>query len=400
MTDKESNLPLSGIRALELGHAILGPSCGQFLADMGAEVIRIERTPAGDATRHLPGFGIGFFHYFNRNKKSLLLNLKSDEGKEVLKKLIASADVMFDNFAPGAMDRLGFTWEACSAINPRLIYCSLKGFMPGPYEHRPSLDNLVQMMGGLAFMTGPSGRPLRAGASVIDIMGGLCGAFGIMTALYERQTTGKGQLVRATLYESVAYLVGQHMAMAAFTGESPPPMPEGEVPWSVYDLFETKDGDTIFIGMTSDFHWQRFCQAFNLDDLLNDERLKTNNDRVAQRPWLIPHLAEVFKEMLSDDITSGCEKAVIPFAPVRRPDDLFEDVHLNQSGGLVNTVLPNGTKTKLPKIPLRIGDYDFGLRNEPPKPGQGGLDVLKGIGISEEELKRLVEEGVTGEKLD
>ena len=267
MTDNANALPLSGIRALELGHAILGPSCGQILADMGAEVIRIERAPDGDYTRNLPGFGVGFHQYFNRNKKSLVLDLKSDQGKELLKKLIAAVDVMFDNFGPGAVDRLGFGYDACSAINPGLIYCSLKGFMPGPYENRPSLDNLVQMMGGLAYMTGPAGRPLRAGTSVIDIMGGTFGALGIITALYERRKTGKGQLVRATLYEAAAYLVGQHMAMAAFTGEPPPPMPEGEMPWGVYDLFNTKEGDMIFIGMTSDFHWQRFCKVFDLEDL-------------------------------------------------------------------------------------------------------------------------------------
>jgi crotonobetainyl-CoA:carnitine CoA-transferase CaiB-like acyl-CoA transferase len=394
MADKNFSLPLSGIRALELGHAILGPSCGLVLADMGAEVIKIERAPDGDETRNLPGFGAGFFVAFNRNKKSLVINLKDEKGKAVLKKLVASADVMFDNFAPGALDRLGFDYKTCSAINPRLIYCSLKGFMPGPYENRPSLDNLVQMMGGLAYMTGPAGRPLRAGASVIDIFAGTFGALGIIAALHDRQKTGKGQFVRATLYEATAYMVAQHMAMTAITGEIPPPMPEGAVPWSIYDLFKTKDGETIFIGMTSDFHWQRFCDLFGLDDLKADERLKTNNSRWAERSWLIPRLAEMFRQMSTAELIQACEKCMIPFAPVRRPDELFDDPHLNQSGGLVKMILPSGKKTKLPKIPMRLGEYDFGLRAEPPKPGEGTNDILKSIGMSNDDIKALIDQKV------
>ena len=395
MTDNESHLPLplSGIKALELAHAILGPSCGQILADMGADVIHVERAPEGDYTRNLPGMGSGFHSYFNRNKRSLVVDLKSEQGKDLLKKLIASADVMYDNFGPGAVDRLGFSYEACSAINPRLIYCSLKGFMPGPYEHRPSLDNLVQMMGGLAYMTGPAGRPLRAGASVIDIMGGTFGALGIIAALYERQQTGKGQLVRSTLYEATAYLVGQHMAMTAVTGEPAPPMPEGEMPWGVYDLFETEDGETIFIGMTSDAHWQRFCEVFGLEDLFADERLKTNNSRCAEREWLIPKLSEVLKQLSSEAVINGCEKSVVPFAPVRRPDELFDDPHLNESGGLVDTALPGGKRGKLPKIPLRMGNYEFDMRHDPPKPGEGTHEILKAIGLSGTEIDTLIKEG-------
>jgi crotonobetainyl-CoA:carnitine CoA-transferase CaiB-like acyl-CoA transferase len=394
MTDKKTSLPLSGIRVLELGHAILGPSCGLILADMGAEVIRIERAPDGDETRNLPGFGVGFFLAFNRNKKSLIMDLKDEKGKAVLKKLIASSDVMFDNFAPGAVDRLGFDYKTCSAFNPRLIYCSLKGFMPGPYENRPSLDNLVQMMGGLAYMTGPAGRPLRAGASVIDIFAGTFGALGIITALFNREKTGKGQLVRATLFEATAFMVAQHMAMTAVTGEIAPPMPEGAVPWSIYDLFMTKDGDTIFIGMTSDFHWQRFCDLFGLDDLKADERLKTNNSRCAERGWLIPKLAEMFRKMSSAELIAACEKSMIPFAPVRRPDELFDDPHLNQSGGLVEMLLPSGKKTRLPKIPMRLGEHDFGLRTEPPKPGEGTHEVLKSVGMSDDDIKALIDQKV------
>jgi len=235
----ESDLPLRGIRVIDMGHAILGPTCGLILADMGADVIKVEKAPDGDDTRRLRGFGVGFFHYFNRNKRSLAVDLKREEGKEILRRLIAKADVLCENFGPGTMERLGFGYDDCARINPTLIYCTLKGFMPGPYEKRPSLDHLVQMMGGLAYMTGPRGRPLRAGTSVIDIVGGMFGAMGIITALYERMRTGKGQLVRATLFEATAFLVGQHMAMAAIQENPLHPCPRARC-LGAYMTFSTQ----------------------------------------------------------------------------------------------------------------------------------------------------------------
>jgi len=390
----ENPLPLSGIRALEWGHAVMGPSCGMVLADMGAEVIKIEKAPSGDDTRYLPGFGVGLFPYFNRNKRSLALNLKDERGKEILRQLIGKADVFFENFGPGAADRLGFGYQACAALNPRLIYCNLKGFMPGPYENRPSLDNLVQMMAGLAYMTGPKGRPLRAGASVIDILGGVFGALGIITALYERERTGQGKHILSTLFESTAFLVGQHMAHVAVTGEKSIPMPEGTAPWSVYDLFETAEGDQIFIGMTSDFHWQRFCDTFGLEKLKADERLKTNNDRVSQREWMIPELQKLFKSMPKQRIVELADEAKIPFAPIIRPDQLFEDAQLNQGHGLVETTFPDGTRTKMPKLPMRLGGCDFGLRNDPPQVGEYGREALGSLGYSPDQVEELVQAGI------
>ncbi|MGQ9858568.1 MAG: CaiB/BaiF CoA transferase family protein [Thermodesulfobacteriota bacterium] len=390
----ESDLPLRGIKVLDLGHAILGPTCGLILADMGADVIKVERAPEGDDTRRLKGFGVGFFHYFNRNKRSLALDLKQQEGKEVLERLIKKADVLLENFGPGTIDRLGFSYERCAQLNPRLIYCTLKGFMPGPYEKRPSLDNLVQMMGGLAYMTGPRGRPLRAGTSVIDIVGGMFGAMGIITALYERTRTGRGQFVRATLFEATAFLVGQHMAMAAITGEVPPPMPEGQMPWGIYDLFDTQDGEMIFLGVTSDQQWERFCEVFGLQDLACDERLRTNNDRVKERSWLIPRLKEEISRLSISEIVQRSEKASIPYAPIRRPDQLLEDPQLLEGGGLVQTVLPSGKKARLPKLPLRMDDYDFGLRREPPRVGEHTREILQEAGFSNEEIERLLEKKV------
>lgn len=387
-------LPLEGIRVLELGHTVMGPTAGLVLADMGADVYKVERTGKGDDTRWLKGFGAGFFPYFNRNKKSISIDLKSAEGRQVLLRLIDTADVLIENYGPETVERLGVGYDACRARNPRLIYCALKGFMPGPYEKRPALDEVVQMMGGLAYMTGPSGRPLRAGASVTDILGGSFGAIGILAALYQRQFTGRGQLVQATLFESVAFLVGQHMAIAAITGQAPPPMPDRGRTWSIYDLFKTADGELVFIGVTSDRHWQRMCAAFGFADWAGDQRLATNQGRIDQRDWFLPELQKRMARLKKSELMTLAEKAGIPFAPVARPQDLFEDPQLNQSGSLASTKLPGGGAAKLPKIPLRMDHSPFDLRLDPPAIGEGSRELYKACGFAEEEIRRLVLDGI------
>ncbi|MGD0624091.1 MAG: CaiB/BaiF CoA-transferase family protein [Thermodesulfobacteriota bacterium] len=394
MEKPQNSLPLSGIRVLELSHAVMGPTCGLILADMGAEVIKIERAPEGDETRRLKGFGAGFFPFLNRNKKSIAIDLKSERGRGVLEKLIVSADVFLENFAPGTIERLGFGYDNISQLNPRLIYCALKGFMPGPYEKRPALDEVVQMMAGLAYMTGPLGQPLRAGASVVDILGGTYGAVAIMTALYEREKTGKGQPVIATLFESTAFLMGQHMAVSAITGKPSPPMPNRVSAWAIYDRFQTKEGEMVFVGVTSDRHWKRFCETFGLTALGEDQRLTTNNDRVSQRQWLIPELQKVLKTLTKQELFKLCETAEIPFSPVAKPEDLFEDSQLNEGGGLLETTLPGGIKTKLPRIPIRIGSYDFAWRNDPPEVGEDCQEILESIGLSPEEIEELRREKI------
>jgi crotonobetainyl-CoA:carnitine CoA-transferase CaiB-like acyl-CoA transferase len=394
MTTHTKPLPLNGIKVLEWGHTVMGPTCSMILADMGAEVIKIERAPDGDDTRRLAGFAVSFFPLFNRNKKSIALNLKSEEGKAVLGKLIAASDVFIENFAPDAADRLGFGYEACAKINPRLVYCNLKGFMPGPYWNRPSLDNLVQMMGGLAYMTGRKGDPLRVGASATDIMGGVFGALGIITALYEREKSGQGNRVISTLYEAVVFMVAQHMAWAAINKEPSVPMPEIDAAWPVYDLFDTAEGEKVFIGLTSDFHWQRFCDVFGFPELKQDTSLAKNNDRVAARGRIIPELKAKLATLPKAQIITLALEAKIPFAPLMRPDELFDDPHLNESGGFVQTTFPGGIETKMPKIPLRIGDYDFNLKTDPPYVGQYGRQVLMDFGYGQSEIDTLIQKGI------
>lgn len=390
----DSRLPLAGVRVLELGHTVMGPTCGMILADLGAQVYKVERTGKGDDTRWLKGFGAGFFTCYNRNKKSVSIDLKSPEGNEILLKLVERADVLIENFGPGTMDRLGLDYEACRERNPRLIYCSLKGFMPGPYEKRPALDEVVQMMGGLAYMTGPSGRPLRAGASVTDIMGGSFGAIGIIAALYRRQSTGEGEFVKASLYESVAFLVSQHIGVAAITGEAPPPMPERGRAWSVYDLFTTADGEQVFIGITSDRHWQRMCATFGYEDWTADEALATNQGRIEARESFLPELQNRYGRLTKNELMSLAEQAGIPFAPVNQPLDLVTDQHMVESGGLDEVRTPGGAMAKLPKIPLQLGGKPFTLRRQPPRIGEGSRDLYRELGYSDDTLEELCKAGV------
>jgi len=386
-------LPLEGIRILEFTHAIMGPACGLVLGDLGAEVIHVE-PPQGDPTRDLKGFGTGFFPFFSRNKKSLALNIKSDEGREIIMKLAEQADILIENFGPGTMERLGYGYDELSKFNPGLIYCSLKGFLHGPYEDRPALDEVVQMMGGLAYMTGPPGRPLRAGSSIVDIGGALFGAIAILLALREREQTGKGQFVKSALFETTAFFMGQHMACAALSDKPLPPMSARLSTWAVYQIFKTQDQESVFIGITSDRHWQRFCETFDREDLLDDEGLKTNNDRVAQEERLIPEIKATLAKLSKTEAIRLCEKAGIPFAPVTRPEDLFEDPQLNQGAGLLETVFPDGVRTKMPRTPIEMSPHDFGLRLDPPQIGENTRDILSDLGYTPQQIEELSEAGI------
>ena len=387
-TQPDNTAPLAGIRVLEFCHTIMGPTAGLILADLGADVIKVE--PAnGDSTRRLLGFAAGFFSAFNRNKRSIAIDLKSDEGRALLYRLAATADVVLENYAPGTMDRLGCGYADFSKINPRLIYCALKGFLSGPYEHRPALDEVVQFMSGLAYMTGPPGQPLRAGSSVVDIMGGMFAVIGIQAALRERERTGRGQLVKSALFESAAFLMAQHMAGEAVTGRAPPPMPAREGAWAIYEPFETADGEQIFVGLTSNRHWRSFCEHFSREDLLQDPAYKTNEDRVRARPVLRPLVAAIVARHKLDELAEVFDRIDIPFAPVAKPGDLFDDPQLNAGGRMLDIAFPNGVRAKIPRLPIEIGDHDMALRRQAPAIGEHTKEVLAELGLEASEIEAL-----------
>ncbi|HJZ22205.1 MAG TPA: CaiB/BaiF CoA-transferase family protein, partial [Bradyrhizobium sp.] len=317
-----SSAPLAGLRVLEFSHTVMGPTAGLLLADMGADVIKVEPAPAGDHTRRLSGFASGFFAAFNRNKRSIVLDLKTAEGQGIVHRLVAETDVVMENYGPGTMERLGCGYEQLAPLNSRLIYLALKGYLAGPYEHRPALDEVVQFHTGLAYMTGPPGQPLRAGASVVDIMGAIFGVVAVQAALRERDATGLGQRVGSALFESAAFLMATHMSGIAATGREMPPMPARQGAWAIYQVFSTQDGGQLFIGVTSDQQWRRFLEEFGLQALGEDPRLATNASRVQERAWLIPALQQAIGVLPLDEVSANCERANISWAPVGKPADL------------------------------------------------------------------------------
>jgi crotonobetainyl-CoA:carnitine CoA-transferase CaiB-like acyl-CoA transferase len=390
---QQTNLPLSHIKVVEFSHMVMGPSAGLILADLGADVIKIEPI-AGDNTRRLRGSGAGYFPMYNRNKRSICVNLKSSEGSAIAKRLIKGADVLIENFRPGAMDKLGFGYESLAEDNQMLIYCSCCGFLSGPYENRTALDEVAQMMSGLAYMTGPPGQPLRAGASVVDVMGGMFGVIGILAAIEMRRHTGRGQKIASSLFESTVFLMGQHMAQQAVTGLPAKPMPVRVSAWAIYDVFDTSDGEQVFVAVVSDTQWQKFCKDFELQDFAVDPTLVANSDRVEQRDRIIPEVRSLFATFTKSELMRKLETGGLPYASIGKPQDLFTDPHLNASGGLLDITIPDGESSQLPALPLQMGARRFGIRRDVPLQGQHLMEILEDAGYVRSEIEALINGGV------
>lgn len=398
----EGTQPLKGIRVLEFSHTIMGPCAGMVLADLGADVIKVEPLPGGDKTRQLRGFAAGFFATFNRNKRSLMVDLKKPQGQALVHKLVTDTDVVLDNYGPGTMERLNCGYEQLLPLNKRLIFLSLKGYLGGPMQNRPALDEVVQFQSGLSYMTGPPGQPLRAGASVIDILGAVFGVTGVLAALRERDVTGNGQRVGSALFESAAFLMASHMAGGAATGEQVPPMTLRKGAWGIYDVFETADAKQVFIGVTSDAQWQRFCEQFSLAELLSDTRLATNPQRTRHRDWLLPKVEEAMQRYTYRELIDSLQVAEVSWSPIGKPEDLWEDPQL-LAGGLIQTALATSEQaaseairqsmTGIPGLPLEFGAARAraGIRRQPPGSGEHTVEILRHAGFDDAAVKALLD---------
>ena len=388
-----TSLPYAGIRVIEFTHMVMGPTCGMVLGDLGAEVIKIEPMD-GDKTRGLLGSGAGFFSMFNRNKKSMAVNINTPEGRKIVQELIATADILCENFKPGTMKKLRLDYDSLKVQFPRLIYVSHKGFLPGPYDHRTALDEVVQMMGGLAYMTGTEEKPLRAGASVNDMMGGIFGAMGAMAALRQRDLTGQGQEIQSALFENNVLLVGQHMMQYAVTGKPAKPMPSRISAWGIYDVFEVAQAEKIFLAVVSDTQWKIFCDIFNWPDLFQNTSYATNNQRVQSRATLIPLIKARLQSYSAQRISQLFADHGLPYAAITRPEQLFDDPHLNATGGLAKIIISDGLKAgqevTTPLLPITMDGKRLPIRFNPPKTGEHSNTILAELGYSFEEIQELL----------
>ena len=373
-------LPLAGIRVVEFSQMVMGPSCGMILADLGADVIKVE-PPKGDRTRYFKSVASGFFNTYSRNKRSVVIDTATPDGQATARKLIERADILIENFRPGLLGRFGLDYDSVSKFAPRLIYCSLKGYLPGPYENRLALDEVVQMMGGLAYMTGPPGQPMRAGASVNDIMGGMFGVIAIQAALRDRDRTGKGAYIQSALFENNVFLMAQAMMFESVTGERSTPWSVKASPWPVYDLFETKGAEKIFVSIVGEEQWDGFCRTFAREGWLDDPRLSTSQGRVDNRGWMIPEIASILKERTMAELCPIFEELGLPFAPVNKPGDLFDDPHLKASGGLLDITITDGRTVPTPALPFTIDGQRLGKRLDPPKVGEHTAEVMREVGV-------------------
>src|SRR6195256_5545684 len=354
-----TGLPLAGVRVVEMTHMVMGPTCGMILARLGADVIKVE-PPAGDKTRSLGGMGTSFFPLFNRGKRSVVLDFAQAEDRETMDRLLASADVFLENFRDGQLEKQGLGADELRRKYPHLIVAGHKGFLSGPYEHRPALDEVVQMMSGLAAMTGTSEKPQRVGSSANDIMGGMFGVISILAALYQKRSGANGADIRIGLFENCLFLVAQHMVEYEMTGVKPRSMPEREHAWPIYDIFETVGGERIFIGVVTEGHWKSFCREFGLAEFLDDPTLDTTTARILARGKIIPRAAEEIRHCNAAELSAKLDRLNICFSPINRPEDLFDDPHVLRPGGLVNNVNANGESFRVPALPVQWNGANIG----------------------------------------
>ena len=389
---------LAGIKVVDLTRTLAGPFCTMMLGDMGADVIKVEEPSLGDETRSWTPFWNGQstqFLAFNRNKRSLTLNLKDKRAVEICLKLASQADVMIESFRAGTADRMGIGYEAVKAVNPRIVYCCISGFgRTGPMAERPGYDLIIQGYGGLMSTTGgPDGEPVRTGYSLVDLFAGMMAYGSIMTALYARDRTGVGQLVEASLLEGQIATMSYHALGYLATGRVPRPMGSAHPSLVPYQAFPSLDGFFI-VGCGNDGLWRRLCPSIGLDELTDDPKYRSNTDRVQHREELVSILSGHFRTRTTAEWLEIIGEAGVPCGPINRVSDLVSDPQVVARDMMVSIPHPQVPDLKAPGSPLKLADMPASVRRHPPLLGEHSQEVVSELGYSVEEIDRLKVEGV------
>ncbi|MFW5940047.1 MAG: CaiB/BaiF CoA transferase family protein [Halolamina sp.] len=387
--------PLSDVTVLELGHIIAGPFCSMLLADLGAEVIKVEHPAGGDAVRDSSAVGNASFNYVNRNKLGVTVDLKSDAGRSVFEDLVVEADVLIENFAAGTADRLGVGYDDLAQVNDELVYCSIKGFNEGPYQDYPALDPVAEALSGVMSVTGHPGQPpVRCGTSLADMAASLYGAISILGGVRQRDASGEGQHVTVPLYESTVSLMGYWLAYTQAYDKVAEPIGAGHPNWAPYDAYQAADGEWVFVGPSSQRQWEALCAALDTD-LHEASEYATLDDRRRNRESLNDDLSAVCDRFDAEELVSRLRDAGVPVAPINDTRDVVEDRHLRETDalGTIRATEGDGGDIDVPRYPARSTGFERVENTDPPELGEDTDAVLDALGYDEEERDRLKERG-------
>ena len=390
--------PLKGIKVVELAQIMAGPTCGMLLADMGADVIKVEKLPGGDDTRSYTEPSIkgesAAFMMLNRNKRGMAVNLKKPGGLEAVKRLLADADVVTENYRKGTLDKLGLGYDVLQGINPRLIYCVVSGYgRTGPYADKGGFDLIAQGFGGLMSITGePGGAPVKSGSPIADINAGILAALGIVSALYARATTGRGQMVDTSLAEAAIQQTYWQSAIFFATGVNPGPSGSAHILTAPYQAFPTADG-WINLGGANQANWERIVKAIGRPELAEDERFRTNGERMKNLAALTPLIAERMKSRSSAEWIREFEAAGVPVGPVNKIGEMLADPQVQAREMVVEVDHPRAGRTKALGLPIKFSETPGEITRAAPLLGQHTREVLAGLGYSTAEIDRLGADG-------